>query len=57
MSFQRELVEGALTDYTLSHRSDRLTMQTMHDILAKYRAASQTEREKGTYFEEPIACT
>ena len=28
--------------------------QTIHDILAKYRAASQTEREKGTYFEELI---
>lgn len=29
-------------------------MQTIHDILAKYRAASKTEREKGTYFEELI---
>jgi predicted helicase len=29
-------------------------MQTIHDILAKYRAASQTEREKGAYFEELI---
>jgi hypothetical protein len=28
--------------------------QTIHDILEKYRAASQTEREKGTYFEELI---
>ena len=28
--------------------------QTLHDILEKYRAASKTEREKGTYFEELI---
>lgn len=28
--------------------------QTIRDILEKYRAASKTEREKGTYFEELI---
>jgi predicted helicase len=31
-----------------------MAKQTIHDILDQYRAASQTEREKGTYFEELI---
>ena len=33
---------------------NRMAKQTIHDILDQYRAAAQTEREKGTYFEELI---
>lgn len=29
-------------------------MSALQDILSRYRAASQTEREKGTYFEELV---
>ncbi len=28
---------------------------TIHDLLAAHRATSQTEREKGTYFEKMIS--
>lgn len=31
-----------------------MTASALQDILARYRAASQSEREKGTYFEELI---
>ena len=30
------------------------TMSSLHHILETYRASSQTEREKGSYFEELI---
>ena len=31
-------------------------MTALNDLLQSYRVNSQTEREKGTYFEELILC-
>ena len=44
----------AINFLPLTLSRNRMATQTIHDILDKYRAAAQTEREKGTYFEELI---